>query len=159
MTRNNKLIQDDIHDPYYIKERYPDPSVCEKCGVLFRNRVFVWSEKALKNAARMICPACRRIGDGFEGGVVVLEGDFLARHKSDILNAIENTEKAEKKRRPLERIISLNDLGSRVELRTTYEHIARRIGEAIHKAFRGDLTVQYLAGEKYARIFWKRNGG
>jgi hypothetical protein len=31
----------------------------------------------------------------------VLEGDFLARHKSDILNTIGNAEGAEKKKRPL----------------------------------------------------------
>lgn len=158
MARSNRLIQDDIHDPYYIRERYPDPSVCEKCGVLFRNKAFEWSETAPSSAARMVCPACRRIKDGFEGGLVTLEGDFLALHKFDILNAIGNTAKAEKSKRPLERIISLSDHGTRVELRTTYEHIARRIGEAIHKAFKGDLTIHYQTGEKYARVFWKRNG-
>ena len=158
MARNNRLIQDDIHDPYYSKERYPDPSVCEKCGVLFQNRVFSWSsERSPAPTARMVCPACRRIGDGFEGGFVVLEGSFLADHKSHILSTIENTAKAEKQKRPLERIISVNDQGSRVELRTTYEHIARRIGDAIRKAFKGDLTVQYPTGEKYARVSWKRN--
>jgi NMD protein affecting ribosome stability and mRNA decay len=158
MARGNKLIKDDIHDPYFVREGYRDPSICEKCGVLFRNKVFEWTQKVPSNAARMICPACRRIEDGFEGGIVVLEGDFLARHKSDILNTIENTEEAEKKKRPLERIISINDQGSRIELRTTYEHIARRIGEAIRKAFKGDLTLQYPTGEKYARVFWRRNG-
>ncbi|MBP1730356.1 MAG: ATPase with chaperone activity, ATP-binding subunit [Deltaproteobacteria bacterium] len=158
MARGNKLIQDDIHDPYFVRERYRDPSICEKCGVLFRNKAFEWTQKTPSGAAKMICPACRRIEDGFEGGIVVLEGDFLARHKPDILNTIENTEEAEKRKRPLERIISINDQGSRIELRTTYEHIARRIGEAIRKAFKGDLTLQYPTGEKYARVFWRRNG-
>jgi hypothetical protein len=47
MAKGNKLIQDDIHDPYFVKERYPDPSVCEKCGVLFRNKTW-WPQKPLQ---------------------------------------------------------------------------------------------------------------
>lgn len=107
----------------------------------------------------MMCPACRRIEDQAEGGTVTLEGDFLSQHKSDIMNIITNTQKAEQALRPLERIISLNDRGTSIEILTTYEHIARRIGEAIHKAYKGELSVQYPEGEKYARVSWKRGGG
>jgi hypothetical protein len=159
MGRQDRLLQQDVHDPYFIKQKYPDPSVCEKCGVVFRKGAFEWVKPMPPNATRIICPACRRIADKFEGGTVVLEGGFLSQHKSDILNIITNTEKAEQTSRPLERIISLTDQGAKIEIQTTYEHIARRIGEAIHKAYKGELTIQYPEGEKYARIFWKRNGG
>jgi len=156
MVRQDRLLQEDVHDPYFVKQRYRDPSVCEKCNVVFRNGAFEWVKTIPPNAVRMICPACRRTEDKFEGGIVILEGDFLSQHKSEIMNIITNTEKAEEKLRPLERIISLTDLGSRIEIRTTYEHIARRIGEAIRKAYKGKLTVQYPEGQKYARVLWKR---
>ena len=156
MVRQDRLLQEEVHDPYFVKQRYRDPSVCEKCNVVFRNGAFEWMETIPRNAGRMICPACRRIEDKFEGGVVTLEGDFLSRHKSDILNLITKTEKTEQMSRPLERIISLTDRGNKIEILTTYEHIARRIGQAIHKAFKGNLAVQYREGEKYARVFWTR---
>jgi hypothetical protein len=31
MERMDKLIQEYIHDPYFTKEKYHDPSVCERC--------------------------------------------------------------------------------------------------------------------------------
>jgi hypothetical protein len=159
MARLDRLLQQDVHDPYFVKQKYQDPSVCEKCSVLFRNGAFEWVTPIPPHAARIICPACRRIADKFEGGIVTLEGSFLSQHKPDILNTITNAARAEQALRPLERIISLTDQGTRIEILTTYEHIARRIGDAIHKAFKGELTVQYPEGEKYARIFWKREGG
>ena len=159
MTRQDRLLQEDVHDPYFVKQKYRDPSVCEKCNVLFRNGVFEWVKKIPPNASKIVCPACRRTKDSFEGGIVALEGSFLSQHKSDILNIITNAEKAEQASRPLERIISLTDTGKRIEIRTTYEHIARRIGEAVRKAYKGELKVHYPESEKYARVFWRRDHG
>lgn len=39
---------------------------------------------------------------------------------------------------------------------TTGIHIARRIGEAISRAYQGDLTFTYGDGEKTIRVFWNR---
>ena len=86
MVRQDRLIQEDVHDAYFVKQKYRDPSVCEKCNVVFRNGAFEWVKTIPPNAARMTCPACRRIEDKFEGGIVTLEGDFLSQHKSDIMN-------------------------------------------------------------------------
>ena len=44
MERNNRLIQEYIHDPYFTKAKMHDPSVCEKCRVVFHNGVFNWLE-------------------------------------------------------------------------------------------------------------------
>jgi len=35
MKRMDKLIQEYIHDPYFTKEKYHDPSVYERYGVVF----------------------------------------------------------------------------------------------------------------------------
>ncbi len=157
MARQDRLLQEYRHDPYFVKEKYRDPSVCEKCGVLFRNGAFEWVAKIPANAEKIVCPACKRIEDKFEGGVVFLQGSFLENHKAEIRRIIENTETAEQKTRPLERILSVTDQGAAMEIRTTYEHLARRIGSAVHNACKGELTIQYPEGEKYARVFWKRD--
>jgi hypothetical protein len=157
MTRLDRLIEEYIHDPYFVREKYPDPSVCVSCGLLFRDGIFEWSDKRVENAAKMTCPACRRTHDNYEGGRVYLEGEFISKRKDEILNIIKNTEKLEKKYRPLERIISLVEESGRLTVATTYEHIARRIGEAVHRAYKGELKIQYPEMEKYIRVYWKRD--
>ncbi|MCX5895555.1 MAG: BCAM0308 family protein [Proteobacteria bacterium] len=157
MTKMNKLIQEYNHDPYFLKEKCHDPSVCERCGVVFHDGRFEWLEKVPAKAKKISCPACKRIEDNYEGGFLCLEGEFLSKHKDDILNIIKNTEKLECKYRPLERIIEISDKAGKIEIKTTYEHIARRIGEAIHKACKGELNIKYPEGEKYVRVHWCRN--
>lgn len=78
MARYDRLIQEYTHDPYFLKGKYQDPSVCVKCGLVFRNGIFEWPEAAPQKAQKMTCPACRRIDDAYEGGHVVLEGAFLS---------------------------------------------------------------------------------
>jgi NMD protein affecting ribosome stability and mRNA decay len=156
-NRKDKLIKEYIHDPYFTKEKYKDPSVCEKCGVVFHEGIFQWMEKVPANANKIICPACRRIQDKYEGGVVYLEGNFLKEHKEEILNLIKNIADEEMAYRPLERIISIDEDEEGITIKTTYEHIARRIGEAVHRAYKGELKLEYPGGQKYIRVFWKRD--
>lgn len=157
MKRMDKLIQEYIHDPYFTKEKYHDPSVCERCGVVFHNGIFEWINPPPANAEKFICPACRRIEDKYEGGVVYLKiTPYLQKHKEEILNQIKNVEKEEMKYRPLERIISIEEQDDEIIIKTTYEHLARRIGEAIHRAHKGDLKLNYPEGKKYVRVYWQR---
>ncbi|MDQ7055714.1 MAG: hypothetical protein Q9M89_04205 [Persephonella sp.] len=51
----------------------------------------------------MICPACRRIEDRYEGGIVEFKGEFLQSHRDEIINLIKNVEEEEISYRPLER--------------------------------------------------------
>jgi hypothetical protein len=39
---------------------------------------------------------------------------------------------------------------------TTGIHVARRIGEALGRAYKGDLSYQYADGEKRIRVYWQR---
>jgi len=155
--RKDKLIKEYIHDPYFTKEKYHDPSVCKKCGVVFHDGIFQWMKEIPANAEEMICPACKRLDDNYEGGVVILKGNFLSEHKDEILNLIKNTEEEEMAYRPLERIITIKDNGDEITITTTYEHLARRIGEAVHKAYKGNLELKYTEERKYIRVLWERN--
>jgi len=155
-NRKDKLIKEYIHDPYFTKEKYHDPSVCKKCGVVFHDGIFQWLDKLPKQADSILCPACRRIEDKYEGGVVHLKGEFLENHKDEIMNLIKNTADEEMAYRPLERIIAIKEENGEIVITTTYEHIARRIGEAVHRAYKGNLKLQYPEGQKYVRVFWER---
>lgn len=156
MRRKDRLIQESHHDPYFTKKKHTGTSICTNCGVGFKNGIFGWLDNIPENAVKITCPACRKITDKFEGGTVTLEGNFLTRHKEEILNIISNTKESEMRSRPLEKIMEIIDRGNRIEIKTTYEHLARRIGVAIHKAYKGSLNIEYLADEKYTRVCWMR---
>jgi hypothetical protein len=156
MERKDRLLEDYTHDPYFSKTKLHDPSVCEKCRVVFHHGIFDWITPP-KDSPRMVCPACRRIMDGFEGGIVTLEGQFFEDHKQEIMNIVKNTENAQKARRPLDRIMKTIDSPARVEIKTTYEHLARRIGETVNSACKGNLNIQYVEGKKYVRVRWIRD--
>jgi len=156
MARKDKLIQEYIHDPYFAKTKHSEPSVCEKCGVVFNGGIFVWMKPIPENADTMVCPACKRISDNYEGGIVYLEGDFLTEHKAEIMNTIRNVESDSKKNRPLNRIIEITEQDKKLVVKTTYEHLAKKIGNALHRAYKGDFKTQYLNGEKYVRVWWSR---
>jgi len=155
MARKDKLIQEYVHDPYVAKTKYADPSVCDTCGVAFSNGIFAWLQPP-PDAASMRCPACRRIADKYEGGVVNLEGEFMLEHKPEIMNTIRNVETEAKRQRPLDRIIEVKEEPRQTIITTTYEHLAKKIGNALHRAYKGDLKTQFLEGEKYVRVWWNR---
>ena len=39
---------------------------------------------------------------------------------------------------------------------TTDPHLARRIGEALHHAYKGELDYHYNKEEKLLRVVWRR---
>ncbi len=158
MVRRDRLVQEYHHDPYFLREKYHEPSICKVCGVVFQDGIFEWMPRPSSEAKPITCPACLRIQEDYEGGMVHLEGQFLQTHWNEIRNLIENTEAREWRQRPLERILEwrIEEDGS-VIIRTTYEHLARSIAEAIHRAYKGELNLQYPGEEKYVRAHWHRD--
>jgi len=39
---------------------------------------------------------------------------------------------------------------------TTGVHLARRIGEALSRSYKGEFSFQYGDGEKTLRVYWER---
>jgi hypothetical protein len=155
LDRRDKLIQQQQHDPYFSNHYKQDPAMCKHCGVFFGKGHFSWAGNKDNNTVLMECPACQRIRDGYEGGLLTISGGFARAHRAEILNLIGNTEELEKQQRPLERIIDINK-GKTMEVTTTYEHLARRLGKALSRAYKGDLQMSYPKGEKFIRISWVR---
>lgn len=153
--RKDRLIQEKRHDVYQEEQKWPEPTHCSQCGALFVNGRWSWQE-APPNAYAGICPACRRIADRCPAGYVEITGQFLAGHWVEILNLVTNIEKQEKSAHPLERIMSISAEQDPIRLTTTGLHLARRIGEALSRAYKGDLSCQYADAEATVRISWQR---
>lgn len=108
-------------------------------------------------AHNTLCPACRRTTENFPAGYVELGGAFFEIRKDEILNLVRNVEKTEKSAHPLERIIAISPNNHMTLVTTTGIHVARRIGEAIKRAYQGDYSIQYADGEKRIRVSWQRD--
>jgi hypothetical protein len=74
----------------------------------------------------------------------------------EILHLIENHAKTEKARRPLQRIMEIEDTREGMQVTTTDSHLARGIAEALHNAYKGDLKLRYSRDENLVRAVWKR---
>jgi len=154
-SRKDRLLKERRHDTYQMSGKWPEPTLCPKCGAVFSGGRWTWLE-APQNANSTLCPACRRIGDKYPAGYVELKGPFFLAHRDEITNLIRNIENAEKAERPLERIMAMKRRRDTTLVTTTGIHIARRIGEALSRSYKGNLSVQYADGDRIVRVYWQR---
>jgi NMD protein affecting ribosome stability and mRNA decay len=153
--RRDRLVKEKRHDAYKETAKWPEPTVCTDCNAVFMDGRWSWKEPPA-DANKTRCPACQRIVDNYPAGYVELKGPFFQEHREEILNLVRNEEKLEKGEHPLERIMAIEEEGEGVLITTTGVHIARRIGEAVEKAYEGNFEFRYGDGEKSIRVFWSR---
>lgn len=148
-------------DPYLLKEDYPDASECRKCRSVFHEKKWIHPDNVPKEAAslekkKVLCPACLKIKDNYAEGFVTLEGEFLADHRDEIINLIRNKEELASHINPLERIIEIKARNGAIEITTTTEKLAERIGQILKKAYHGSVDYKWSSDTKLARVVWMR---
>ena len=154
--RRDKLIKERRHDVYRERGKLPGNTWCPECGVVFTGGRWAWATRP-EDAKATACPACRRSADRLPAGQVEISGGFFEGHREEILNLVRNIDRLEKGEHPLERIMSMEgDPPGGIVIHTTGLHIARRIGEALHASYTGNLSFQYGDGEKSIRVSWVR---
>ncbi len=156
-TTRREILAEDPGSPYYELRKYPEPTVCSECGLVYHKGRWTNSSEVPAKANRELCPACKRIQDRNPGGVVYLNGSYLQTHREEILNTAKNQEKLARESRPLQRIMWIKPNENGLEIATTNVHLARRIGEAVHQAHKGNLDIKYSEGNRFARIYWHRD--
>jgi hypothetical protein len=73
-----------------------------------------------------------------------------------MLNVVRHQEARAKAEHPLERIMGIEDQESGILITTTDIHLARRIGEALHHAYHGELDFRYAEEGSILRVRWER---
>lgn len=155
--RNGQPVQ----DTYFNQSSPKDRSYCKQCHAIFHHKRWYFDsseiKKLMKNSGQgVICPACQKITDNFASGVVTLEGGFVRDHREEIVNLIRNEEKRASGLNPLEKIIAIRPHSEGMEITTTHEKLAQRIGKKLHRAFSGEVDYQWTPQNKMARVHWRR---
>ena len=154
-VRREQLLEGMEHDAYKSAVKLPEPSVCRECGAVFRRGRWAWAA-APANAHAVLCPACRRIREHQPAGFVRLGGEFFDAHREEVLKRVRSCEASEKREHPLQRIMALEDDRGGVLVTTTDAHLARRIGDSLHNAYKGELKYRYNKDENLLRVTWRR---
>jgi NMD protein affecting ribosome stability and mRNA decay len=152
---SGRAQQDHILDPYQRQKKLHEGVVCPQCGAAYHQGSWRWMARA-EDVAEELCPACRRINDNFPAGVVTLRGDFAREHKEEMIHLARHQEEAEKNEHPLNRIISIDEDAQGVVINTTDIHLPRRIGEAVHRAFHGEIEDIFEKDGYFVRVNWTR---
>lgn len=152
---HQQLLQEIRHDSYKPRRKLPSPARCPDCGAVYRRGRWRW-EAAPRVAAAARCPACLRVRDRLPAASVTLSGRFFAQHRDEILARVRHCEAAEKRTHPMQRIMAIAANGSSMRISTTDAHLARRIGDALRHAYKGELAYRYNKEDSSLRVLWSR---
>jgi hypothetical protein len=90
-------------------------------------------------------------------GEVRISGAFVGNHRTEIEHLIRNEAQRAAEDNPTARIVQFATPGvNRIVVRTTTEHLAKRIGQALHKAMHGSLEHKFSHENKFAHVRWSR---
>jgi NMD protein affecting ribosome stability and mRNA decay len=147
------MVQEARHDTYQRRGKLREPTVCPTCGAVFHKGHWTWGQRPT-GAHEEVCPACHRIHDRYPAGELSVRGPFVTEHKAEILGLIHNVEAHEKAEHPLSRIMRIDEGEKALVVSTTDTHLARGIGEALHHAYHGEITIQYSEDQQFVRVYW-----
>lgn len=142
-------------DAYRPGGKLAGPARCRGCGAVYRRGRWTW-ESGGEAPRPTWCPACRRARDDMPAGFVRIEGDWQRTHRADIMRRVRRCEANEMHAHPLQRIIAVRPKGEGLLVTTTDAHLARRIGEALVKSYKGDADYRYADEENLLRVSWRR---
>ena len=155
--KKDRSVRARKHDQYKAKGKLREPSVCRECQAVYHKGRWVWGPVP-SDSHEVMCPACERIRDRAPSGLLLLTGEFVAKHREEVVGLARNEEARLKAEHPLARIIRIEDQTEAPEgvvITTTDPHLARRIGEALHHAHRGTFACRYAENEDLLRANWE----
>jgi NMD protein affecting ribosome stability and mRNA decay len=155
--RLDRLIKERVHDPYMTRSKPNEPTVCPECGVVFADGRWQWQTQAPEGAEHLLCPACQRVRDRVPAGFLFLSGPFLAAHRDEILNLVHNKVESQTAQHPMKRLMDVAEQDDG-ELAITFTdvHLPRGVGQAIERAYEGELEIQYTEEAGIVRVYWRR---
>ena len=144
-------------DPYQASTKLSEPTVCRQCTAVYQGGRWNWNSRP-EVAAEELCPACQRVRDKIPAGIVTVHGEFSRQRKDEIISLARHQEAAEINDHPLNRIMEVDETragAGALTITTTDIHLPRRIGEALARAFHGDLDMNFDQDGYFVRVDWR----
>ena len=122
---------------------------------MYRDGRWTWVAPPI-DAHRTVCPACHRIQGDYPGGSLTLGGAFAREHREKLLGLARHVEDCEQAEHPLKRIMAIRDGDDEILVTTTNPELARSIGQAVQRAYEGELDFSYTEETWFLRVVWTR---
>jgi hypothetical protein len=130
-----------------VAGRPTEPTLCDRCGASFIRRTWRTDRRIpatqLAVARWVVCPACRQVERGLGFGRVDITGTFVSLHEAEVRRRIATVAARAAARQPERRIVSIDWNGPRLEVLTTSQKLAHRIGHELAKAFGGRTSYKW----------------
>ena len=147
---------------YLPKKGMKEVAVCDKCHMIYQNKRWYLDDKEASNLLtdsrvhRGTCPICRRMEDNVPAGSVTLSGDYFRQHEEEILDLIKNTEVKSRVKNPFGRIMEISQEGNVLNVSTTEDKLAQKLGREVYKAHKGELHYKWSHDQEMVRVAWQR---
>jgi NMD protein affecting ribosome stability and mRNA decay len=162
-----------IDDPYSMKQAPKGLLECPQCLAVFYRKRWSFPEipssptrkstgtgpkkptKQVLVPQSFVCPACRKLRDGYAEGFLTIHWPNWGAHKAEVLGLIHNEEHQAARNNPLERVMTIRTRPDGADIETTTEHFAQRLGKHLDRAFKGSIEYRWSHKDKCVRVAWQ----
>lgn len=159
-TQSFKKKESAQQDPYAMRRAPKGPAVCRQCHAIFAKKRWHFDAREyakLEGASttrKLLCMACQKIRDGYPEGVVTLKWPGLKDHEAEIMGLLKNVEARAMSVNPLERLMKVRKRRNELEIQTTNDKLAQRIGRELVRAYKGKVIYRWSHKDKLTRVDW-----
>jgi hypothetical protein len=138
-TTSYKEKEHPRQDPYAMLKAPKGRAVCQNCRAIYANKRWYFDDgeartlMASPRTQKLVCPACQKIRDDYPEGIVTLKWSDLREHEAEIRGLIGNVEARALSVNPLERVMKIVRRRKDLEVQTTNDRLAQRIGRELEK--------------------------
>lgn len=160
-TTSYKKKQRPQQDPYAMLKAPKGPAMCRTCRAVYANKRWRVDEAearrlaALPHTQKLVCPACQKIRDDYPEGIVTLRWSDLPGHEAEIRGLIDHVEARALSVNPLERVMKVLRLRKELEVQTTNDRLAQRIGRELVRAYKGTVSYEWAHRDMMVRVTWQ----
>ena len=104
---------------------------------------------------KLVCPACQKTRDDYPEGIVTLTWSDLQEHESEIRGLIANVEARAVSVNPLDRVMKIARRKKELEVQTTNDRLAQRLGRALVRSYKGTAAYRWAHRDMMVRVTWE----
>lgn len=136
------------------------PAICKKCLAVYAEKRWRFDDAESRKLAassrthKLICPACQKIRDDYPEGILTVRWSALKDHEAEIRGRIDNVEARTLSINPLARVMKIIGRQHDLEVHTTTDRLAQRLGRELVRAFRGRVTYRWAHRDMLVRVAW-----